>query len=92
MTTSLLRAAVNLCAAKTLICEYYSDNWKSDKVRVPNLRTYCLFKSEFQCDDYLLLDLRGCERSIETGRYTGLHADQRPDIEDEKHFLLNCDL
>ena len=61
-----------------------------------------------------MLDLRGCERSIlcqfrtgvlplhiETGRYTGLPADQRlcslctttePDIEDETHFLLNCEL
>ena len=61
-----------------------------------------------------MLDLRKRERfilcqfrtgvlplHIETGRYTGLPADQRlyslcttkePDIEDEKHFLLNCDL
>ena len=29
------RAAVNVCAAKTLICEYYSGIWKSDIVRVP---------------------------------------------------------
>ena len=37
------RTAINLCATKTLICEYYSGIWKSDIVRVPKLRTYCLF-------------------------------------------------
>ena len=75
------RAATNLCAAKTLICEYYSGIWKSDVAHIPKLRTYCLFKSAFQCNDYLMLDLRKCKRSIlcqfrtgvlhiETGRYT----------------------
>jgi len=48
------RTAINLCATKTLICEYYSGIWKSDIVRVPKLLTYCLFKSVFQFDDYLM--------------------------------------
>ena len=70
--------------AKTLIHNYYAVKWANDIQNLPKLRTYRLFKTDFKCEQYVLLKLKKCERSImaqfrfrilplriETGRYTG---------------------
>ena len=59
--------------------------WKSEILKKPKLRTYCLIKKEFETEKYVKLNLSRAQRSllaqlrfsilpihIETGRFRGL--------------------
>ena len=49
---------VDIDHAKTLIHNYYAVKWANDIQNLPKLRTYRLFKTEFKCEQYVLLNLR----------------------------------
>ena len=107
------KTVINMTEAKSRIIYLYASIWRSDIQRIPKLRTYRTFKTEFTREQYLTLNLRKCERSvmcqfrtgilplqIETGRYTGVPANQRycvlctdsqHCVENELHFLFQCD-
>ena len=100
---------------KRTISDQYMYHWSSsinDINTNPKLRTYCQFKSVFECESYLLTikDFRLQQLltkfrisdhclEIEVGRHNNIPADNRIcnhcdilEVEDEKHFLLRCDL
>ena len=85
------------------------EKWQKEIEKKPKLRLYRLFKQEYAPEPYvtvvtsrahrsLLAKLRGGSAmlEIETGRYTGLPAEQRlcklckSDVGDEAHFILTC--
>ena len=85
------------------------ENWHTEVKKKPKLRLYRLFKQEYAPESYvnvvtsrahrsLLAKLRGGSAmlEIETGRYTGIPAEQRlcklcnSDVGDEAHFILTC--
>ena len=85
------------------------EKWQKEVEKKPKLRLYRLFKQEYAPEPYvnvvtsrahrsLLAKLRGGSAmlEIETGRYTGIPAEQRlcklckSDIGDEAHFILTC--
>ena len=68
----------------------YRTKWLEDINAKPKLRTYCQFKTVYECEKYVGYDLPKNQRSlcaqfrsgilplhIETGRYTGTELDQR---------------
>lgn len=86
----LEKSCVNLQIAKEKISDYYSRKWSEEINNTPKLRTYRLFKTEFKCENYVLMDIKKNERSllcqlccgilplrIETGRYSGETPEQR---------------
>ena len=84
------------------------ENWQKEVEKKPKLRLYRLFKQEYAPEPYvnvtsrahrsLLAKLRGGSAmlEIETGRYTGIPAEQRlcklckSGVGDEAHFILTC--
>ena len=84
------KQTVNVKRATDKMYVHYASVWKDDVVKFPKLRAYRLFKSTFQCETYLLLNLPKNERSllaqlrcgilplrIETGRYVGEKPEER---------------
>ena len=84
------RTTVPLSEAKALINDFYKNKWVHDVQSVAKLRTYRLFKTDFKCEEYLVLNLDKNERSslcqlrfgilplrIETGRYVGEPVNSR---------------
>ena len=75
---------------KELAMMKYTAKWLEDIHAKPKLRTYCQFKTEYECEKYVGYDLSKSQRSlcaqfrsgilplhVETGRYTGTELDQR---------------
>ena len=81
---------VDMSLAKGRVNDHYKRTWCTEVERFPKLRTYRLFKQEFKCEGYLLLNLPRNERSmlsqfrcgilplrVETGRYVGEPIEER---------------
>ncbi|XP_053374736.1 uncharacterized protein LOC128547066 [Mercenaria mercenaria] len=52
------KVTVDMDYVKSKIGEYYAHIWKSDYEKVPKLRTYKTFKTQFSCENYLSLNLK----------------------------------
>ena len=83
------------------------ENWQKEVEKKPKLKLYRLFKQEYAPEPYVNVVTSKAHRSplaklsggsalleIETGRYTGIPAEQRlcklckSDVGDEAHFIL----
>lgn len=84
------RTPVNLMIVKSAIENYYKSEWSEKLTQFSKLRTYRLFKNNFEQESYLKLNLKRNERSllaqlrcsilpirVETGRYVGELPEQR---------------
>lgn len=78
------RTTVNIRTVLSVIRNHYSVKWARDIQNVAKLRTYRLYKTDFETEKYLCLNLNKNERSmlaqfrtgilplrVETGRYIG---------------------
>ena len=86
----------------------YMCDWSHKIQTVSKLRTYRTFKTSYNVEKYVLMNERSILAQfrigmlplrVETGRYIGENPEQRlckicqgGQIEDEAHFLFNCDL
>ncbi len=52
------KTVVNMEMAKTNIKQYYANIWQRSVVNVPKLRTYTTFKTQFDQEKYLHLNLK----------------------------------
>ncbi|CAC5394901.1 unnamed protein product [Mytilus coruscus] len=90
------KTAINLKTVEMNIQHLYSNIWNDNIQQVPKLRTYITFKSAFNQEQYVKINLTKVERShlaqfrcgilplrIETGRYIG----ERPE---ERLQILHC--
>ncbi|CAC5400852.1 unnamed protein product [Mytilus coruscus] len=84
------KTAINLKTVEMNIQHLYSNIWNDNIQQVPKLRTYITFKSAFNQEQYVKINLSKVERShlaqfrcgilplrIETGRYIGERAEER---------------
>jgi hypothetical protein len=84
------RQPINLEEAKQSITKLHKTDWRLQVTQVSKLRTYIQFKTDFEKESYLNLNLKRNERSllaqlrcgilplrIETGRYVGEAPEQR---------------
>ncbi|MCG8049515.1 MAG: reverse transcriptase family protein, partial [Candidatus Thiodiazotropha endolucinida] len=84
------KQTVDMCTVKQKLYSYYADSWP-DKVRTsPKLRTYITFKTSYETENYVKMNLQRNERSIlaqfrcgvlplriETGRFVGEKPEER---------------
>ena len=103
------RNCVDICNMTSKLKELDEQAWKSVCVNKPKLRTYVKFKSVLCPENYVKFCASRKMRSflaqirlgilplkIETGRFTGVKADERfcdlckTLVEDEEHFVFVC--
>ena len=84
------RTMVDLKSFEQIVRTYYSDIWRESLINKPKLRSYLNFKTNFELEHYVKLNLTKHERSvlaqfrcgllpirIETGRYIGEPVENR---------------
>ena len=75
---------------KEMVMTKYRTKWLVEINDKPKLRTYCQFKTVYECEKYVVYDLSKSQRSlcsqfrlgilplhVETGRFIGTELDQR---------------
>ena len=84
------KTLVDLKVTNGIITQHYRDKWSHDVTNMPKLRTYKIFKTDFNCEDYMTMNLSKYERSllcqfrtgilplrIDTGRYVWEPVERR---------------
>ena len=84
------KTIANLQMVKSKLLQYYADDWPNKVLHTPKLRTYVQFKTAYQTEEYIKLNLNRSERSIlaqfrcgvlplriETGRFVGEKPEER---------------
>lgn len=84
----MTRCDINMC--KQTLSRKYNYEWSMKCAEMPKLRTYIIFKTDYETENYVKSYLSNQERSflaqlrcgvlllrVETGRYSGLRPEQR---------------